>query len=37
MINEHDFPICDRCGNLMPKDSVWIECDDCIEKVFSET
>ncbi len=34
---EHDYPICERCRSLMPKDSQWIECDKCIAEVFSET
>lgn len=34
---EHDFPICKRCGDLMPKDSEWQECDNCIIEVFPET
>jgi|14_taG_2_1085336.scaffolds.fasta_scaffold99103_2 hypothetical protein len=35
-IDEHKFPICDRCKKLMPMDSVWLECDKCIEEVFPE-
>tara|TARA_R100000900_G_C3237123_1_gene144385 strand:- start:389 stop:535 length:147 start_codon:yes stop_codon:yes gene_type:complete len=33
---EHDFPVCERCGDLMPKDHPWQECDKCITEVFPE-
>jgi len=33
-IDEHKFPICARCKKLMPMDSVWLECDKCIEEVL---
>ena len=36
-IDEHEFPICERCRKLMPKDYEWQECEKCIEGVFSET
>jgi len=36
-VNEHEFPICERCKNLMPKDYEWQECEKCIQEVFSET
>ncbi len=34
---EHDYPICEGCGDLMPKDWEWQECSRCIQEYHPET
>jgi hypothetical protein len=34
---EHDYPICKVCGNLMPKYWEWQECYKCMGEFAPET
>lgn len=34
---EHDYPICKCCRDLMPKDYEWQECPKCMEEWKPET